>query len=337
MLAGRKEQVQGSGLPGQRAALGWLMLAPVLAGAVALVIFTAAPGRDSAGRAGAYPAELVTSISPDIAGYRQPADAVELGAAVYSVDTGNNRILVQDSAGQVLRVIDGSFEGQPALKAPMSIASDGRYLYVANSGAGQVLVLEPDGRFLKSVDLPLGEGANGLPARPVGVAAMAEGAFVVSDPDNNRLLYFSSEGNLVRILGGARAAGGEGFNAPTGLAAVSSDVYVVDTLNGRVVKIAPDGTHLQDFGRPGDTAGTLSRPKDVAVDARGNVYVSDTLLAAVQVFSSDGTYLGFIGREDPENAGSGPLFTAPAGLSLAGDKLLVTDRFAGLFTFDVSR
>jgi hypothetical protein len=70
----------------------------------------------------------------------------------------------------------------------------------------------------------------------------------------------------------------------------------------------------------------------VAVDAGGNVYVSDSLLAAVQVFGPSGEYLGFIGREDPGDPRSKSLFTAP-GLSIAGDRLYVMDRFEGLFAF----
>ena len=66
-------------------------------------------------------------------------------------------------------------------------------------------------------------------------------------------------------------------------------------LNGRVVKLAPDGTFLAQYGHLGDTAGALARPKDVAIDAQGNVYVSDSLLVAVQVFGSAGAYRGFIG------------------------------------------
>jgi anti-sigma factor RsiW len=71
------------------------------------------------------------------------------------------------------------------------------------------------------------------------------------------------------------------------------------------------------------------------VDASGRVFVSDGLLAAVEVFAPDGTYLGLIGRRDPDDLSSESLFVAPAGLSLTGDRLLVTDRFAGLLAFDL--
>lgn len=73
----------------------------------------------------------------------------------------------------------------------------------------------------------------------------------------------------------------------------------------------------------------------MAIDGDGRVFVSDGLLAAVEVFASDGTYLGLIGRSDPEDSASSSVFIAPAGLSLRGGQLLVTDRFAGVFAFEL--
>jgi DNA-binding beta-propeller fold protein YncE len=116
----------------------------------------------------------------------------------------------------------------------------------------------------------------------------------------------------------------------------AGNVYVVDTLNGRVVKLGPDGGYESEFGKLGDTAGTLSRPKGVAVDAAGNVFVSDGLMAAISVFGPDGTYLGMIGRREATDAASGSIFQAPAGLWLTGDTLQVMDRIAGLITLRLS-
>jgi len=92
---------------------------------------------------------------------------------------------------------------------------------------------------------------------------------------------------------------------------------------------------LRQLGELGDSGGTFSRPKDVALDADGNIYVSDGLLAAVEVFSPEGRYLGFIGREEPSDAKSVSLFQAPAGLKIVDDRLYVVDRFAGLFIFRI--
>ena len=132
---------------------------------------------------------------------------------------------------------------------------------------------------------------------------------------------------------GTRAGGADGFNVPAGLAVdASGNIYVVDVLNGRVVMLSPDGAFLRQFAEFGDSAGKLARPKGVAVDRAGRVFVSDGLQVAVQVFAPDGSYLGYIARRDPADPGSGSLFQAPAGLSLAGNQLLVTDRLGGLVT-----
>ncbi len=312
---------------------------------VAAVVFASERAQGSRASARAFPAALVQRVEYPAAGggtaageYRQPADIALVDGWGFVLDTGNNRILELDGAGEVSRVLDGSMDERLALQGAMAMASDGRYLWVANSGASQVLALEPTGRVVKVLDLDaVGDGA--APPRPIGLAAGPNGDVFISDAATHRVLRYGSDGLLVPLAGsGARAGGSEGFNTPGGLALdQAGNVYVVDILNGRVVKLAPDGSFLRQFGRLGDTAGTLSRPKDVAVDSAGNVYVSDSLLASVQVFDPDGDYLGFIGREDPGDSHSASLFQAPAGLEIVQDRLYVVDRFAGLFAFRLPR
>lgn len=343
MFATREAHLPVAPLERPRGRLALGAFVALLAAAVVFVSVTAAPWRGPSERAAVFPVSLIRHISAPahpggdvLGGYAQPADAVELSGQIFVLDTGNNRILVQERTGTVQRVIAGSSDALPALRGPMAIVTDGRYLYVANSGASQVVVLEPGGGVVNTLDLPP-DAATGRPARPIGLALEPDGGLFVSDPDNNRILHYDAQGQLQQTLGaGERVGGSEGFNAPGGLALDGAGyLYVVDILNGRVVKLSLEGVIVQQFGRPGDTAGTLSRPKDVAVDAIGNVYVSDGLLAAVQVFAPSGEYLGFIGREDPGDPESGSLFTAPAGLNLAGDRLYIVDRFEGLFVFQL--
>jgi DNA-binding beta-propeller fold protein YncE len=85
--------------------------------------------------------------------YDQPADVAELDGLVYVLDTGNNRILTQDQAGNVLQVVDGSRDGEPDLRGAMSITTDGRHLYVANTALSQIIILEPGGRAVQTIDL----------------------------------------------------------------------------------------------------------------------------------------------------------------------------------------
>jgi sugar lactone lactonase YvrE len=212
----------------------------------------------------------------------------------------------------------------------MSIASDGERLALANSLAGQVLVLQPSGAI--DAVLTLEKPAIGSAPRPIGVAFAGDDRIVVSDANNHRVVVLGLDGRLLNSFGtGTRAGGSDGLNVPGGLAIDGEGyIYVVDTLNGRVVKLTPEAAFVRDFARLADTAGSLARPKGVAVDAAGRIFVSDGLQAAIEVFDADGEYLGVIGRRDAEDPALGSVFEAPSGLELTGDRMLVVDAVLGL-------
>jgi DNA-binding beta-propeller fold protein YncE len=284
-----------------------------------------------------YPAVIVSEIAQPVGDqWLLPAAITRAGDTTFVLDTGNNRILELDDSGHVLGTIGEALGENVHLQQPMAMASDGQHLYVANSLGAEILVLSTSGA-VEQV-LPLEAAAGELTPRPIGIAVTAGGGLVVSDANNHRVLFLDGQGHIVTSVGtGARAAGTDGFNVPAGLALDTlANVYVVDTLNGRVVKLSPDGAFLGEFGRLADTAGSIARPKGVAVDAAGRVFVSDGLQAAVEVFAADGTYLGVIGRRDAEDPGSGSIFEAPFGLSLTGDRLDVIDGIAGLITLRLS-
>ncbi|MDP2948092.1 MAG: hypothetical protein Q8P22_00965 [Chloroflexota bacterium] len=264
-----------------------------------------------------------------------PADVAVVGGRVFVLDTSNGRILELAPDGSVARILDSRVDERMALKGAMAMTAYTGKLYVANSGAGTVVVVDPSGR-VDQVITPQVEAAERA-VRPVGIAITASGQFFLSDPDNNRVLKLDGNGQQIASIGtGKRDSGEYGLNAPGGLTLDSQgNLYVVDMLNYAVKKYSPDGQFLLSMGEAGDTEGTFSRPKAVAVDGQGNIYVSDGLLVAVEVFNPDGTYAGFIGRQDPADKESPPLFQAPHGLKIVGDKLYVIDRFAGLFQFQV--
>jgi DNA-binding beta-propeller fold protein YncE len=323
-----------------------LAIALVVTLAAAMVTAAFVAERVEAPRVSAkvFPAPLVQHLEAPIAGgqaeaagWKQPSDLAFLEERRFVLDTGNDRILEGEESGTVHRVLDHRTDERLGLQGAMAIASDNQYVYVANSGTSEVLVLEPSGQVAKVVALEKAEPEDRTRPRPIGLAVTREDELLVSDGDNHRVLRYGRDGRLLQAIGsGERAAGMDGFNTPAGLSLdEQGNIYVVDILNGRVVQLSPDGAYVRQFGRLGDTAGTLSRPKDVAVDPAGNVYVSDSLLASVQVFDQQGEYLGFIGREKTHDRRSFSLFRAPAGITIHQDRLYVVDRFAGLFVFDL--
>ncbi len=345
-MIGTRHALRGPGRSTRaRSGLAIVSLVAALAVVVALMSVASERAQGSRESARAYPAILVRHLESTPPGggtaagvYKQPSDIASLDGRLFLLDTGNNRIVEIDEAGTVRRALDQSTDEQLVLQGAMAIAGDGRYLYVASSGAAEVLVLEPGGSIVRTVDLKTTSPGDEAP-RPIGLAAGPDGELFISDAQNHRVLFSDGSGPPRPISGnGTRGSGSDGFNVPAGLALDDAgNVYVTDILNGRVVQLSANGKFRRQFGRLGDTGGTLSRPKDVAVDSAGNVYVSDSLLASVQVFSGDGTYLGFIGRENPDDAHSRSLFQAPAGLEIVGDKLYVVDRFAGLLVFQLPR
>jgi DNA-binding beta-propeller fold protein YncE len=284
-----------------------------------------------------YPAQVVSEFAQPSSGqWLLPASLTRVGDATFVLDTGHKRIFKLDDSGQVVGTIEEGASGDVPLQQPMAIASDGERLFVADSLAGRVVVMSAAGIRERVIELAPAPGE--LRPRPIGIAVNSNGEIIVSDADNHRVLFLDSEGRLTKSVGtGTRAGGTDGFNVPAGLAVdAARNVFVVDTLNGRVVKLSPDGAFLAEFGRLADTAGSLARPKAVAVDAAGRVFVSDGLQAAIEVFAPDGAYLGVIGRRDSEDAAAGSLFQAPSGLALSGDRLDVIDGVAGWITLRLS-
>jgi DNA-binding beta-propeller fold protein YncE len=258
-----------------------------------------------------------------------------VGESTFVLDTGNDRVLKLDSSGNLLETLDAGRDAHLDFQQPMAMATDGERLYIANSLASEVLVLGASGAVEMSIGLEPQEGDRA--PRPIGIAARADGGMVVSDAENHRVLFLDVDGALVRSVGsGLRAGGRDGFNVPGAITLdATGNAYVVDTLNGRIVKLSPSGAYLGEYGRLADTAGSLARPKGVAVDGAGRVFVSDGLQAAVEVFAADGTYLGVIGRRDPQDAKAGSIFEAPGALWLSGARLTVIDGVVGLVTVEI--
>lgn len=279
----------------------------------------------------AFGAELLWQFSLDSAS--MPADIALLDGRIFVLDSNNGRILEIDEEGNALQVLDIHSDSRLVLQAPMAMTAYEGKLYVANSGFGNVIVLDPDG-VVEDVITPQVDPTE-HPLRPIGITIARNGHIFLSDPDNHRILHLDQEGRTVSTLGsGIRDSGEYGFNAPGGLSLdAQGNLYVVDMLNYSVKKYSRSEQFLLSVGEAGDTEGAFSRPKAVAVDAYGRIFVSDTLLVAVEVFNSDSVFEGFIGRVNPQEKQSESMFQAPHGLKIVGDTLYVVDRFAGLFAF----
>lgn len=202
-------------------------------------------------------------------------------------------------------------------------------LVVVDTGNARLTVLTDQGAFQEKWGQP-GAGP-GQYSSPQGVAVDAKGTVFVADSGNHRIQKTNAWTNAMTDLSGnvlgeiGRAGKGEGeLDFPTD-AALDADgnLYIVDSGNARVQKVAQDGRFLAAWGSPGSGPGQFDLPLAVAVGPDGSVYVTDAKNNRVQRFDAAGRFVGEWG-----GAGDGPCeFFGPAGI--AADKegrVYVVDR-----------
>lgn len=234
-------------------------------------------------------------------------------------DPGVPALFLLDTREQRLRVVRAP--GGVPLESPVgvAVATDGRRVFLADSALARVLVLGPRG----DVQGRWGEGAL---ARPASVALDdARGRLYVADAQAQRVLALDAATGAVVGERGAWGTGSGEFRWPSFVTVdPAGRLYVVDSLNFRVVVFDSEGAVVGGFGHAGDGSGDFARPKGVALTPAGELCVVDALFDAVQVFDPGGALLLTVGRR-----GTGPgEFWLPTGAAVdERGRLYVADSY----------
>lgn len=244
------------------------------------------------------------------------AVALDKNGNVYVADEGNHLIRKIEPDGTVTTLAGsgtvGFAEGKgtaAAFHTPRGVAvgPEGN-VYVADFGNHRIRLITPDG----TVSTYAGDGKAGFSdgqldkarfTKPSGISIDASGRLYIADFGNNAIRVIQKDSATLKFvvgtLAGATAAPGytDGsggtaqFNDPWSLVVDSvGRVFVADSGNSLIRKIAPDGTVSTyagkidaEFGKPlsghQDGAGTDARfaaPSGVAIDELGYVFVVDT-------------------------------------------------------------
>jgi sugar lactone lactonase YvrE len=184
---------------------------------------------------------------------------------------------------------------------------------------------------------------------PQGIAVDTSGTLYVADSGNHRIRVLSPQGDVMTLAGSGSPGLADGpgaqaqFNSPYDVAVDrAGTVYVADTLNYRIRRIAPDGTVTTLAGGgpvgegegdyadgPGDAA-RFAFATGIAVDEAGTVYVADTYNARIRAISPAGEVTTIAGSgEDGGTDGPAALarFSDPAAVAVDGSgTLYVVDK-----------
>ena len=175
---------------------------------------------------------------------------------------------------------------------------------------------------------------------PFDVAVAADGTMLVADGgDNNRIRRVTAD-RVVTIAGGAMEGLVDGigaaaaFHTPSGLAVgADGSIYVADTGNHAVRRVAPDGvvTTVAGSGSPGYRDGGAAEaafdgPIGIAAGRDGTLYVADTYNDRIRRIDPHGQVSTVAGAGGPgllDGAASSARFDTPAGIALESETSLI--------------
>ena len=285
------------------------------------------------------------------------AVVVDKNRNVYVTNPGNNKIIKITSAGVVTTFAGsgtaGVADGNGSLAqfyAPTGIAIDSSgNLFVADKLNHRIRKITPNG------DVTTFAGSSAGFADGVGAAAKFNGLYniaidssdnlYITDTNNNRIRKITSAGVVTTIAGSGVAGTANGigaaaqFNSPFGIAMDSSgNLYVSDTWNHLIRKIAPNGTvttlagSVAGFSDGIAASAMFNAPGGMTIDTLGNIYVADISNQRIRKITAFGVVTTIAGTVTVGFADNVPalqaLFNQPFGVS--------TDSAGNIYVADTS-
>ncbi len=180
--------------------------------------------------------------------------------------------------------------------------------------------VDPIFKFDRDTGEVLANFGGGIMVTPHGIHVDADGNVWVTDFAGNaegtkghQVHKFSPDGELLMSLGtaGQPGTGPNQFNQPNDVVTgPDGSIYVADGhsgqgmttnqaiaagreagLTGRILKFAPDGTFIREWGRIGTLHGEFRTPHAVEFDSQGRLFVADRGNHRIEIFDQDGNYL----------------------------------------------
>jgi hypothetical protein len=286
-----------------------------------------------------------------------PAGVAIIGDDVFLTDTDNHTIRKVTSSGAVTTIagsagVTGTADGSGSaarFRFPGGIASLGGDLFVSDSENHTIRKVTTSGVVTTLAGNPGATGSadgTGTAARfnnPQGIVALGGDLYVV-DSGNQTIRKLTTDGVVTTLAGSPGVPGSDDgtgslarFRSPLGIAAIGTNLFVADTGNHTIRRIAtPSGTvdtFAGSAGQPGivnDQGNTARFSSPDGISAVGSVlFVADRGNHVVRRISTTRRVTTFVGNPDAattrEGSVSSALLNAPAGIAGVDKTIYFTD------------
>ena len=288
---------------------------------------------------------------------RPSAIALDGAGSLYIADTGAQRVRQVLPTGVIRTLAGTGVAGSAADNVLASAATFNGPSGVAVDSAGDIVIADEWNQRVRQVTADgrihnlVGTGNTGPPvvgtpaktplSEPYGVCTGRGGALFVVVWGSNVVFQAAPQALVITAAGnGTPGNTGDGGPALPGAAQRPSacaldsagNLFIADTWNHRIRKVAPTGTisTVAGTGAPGfsgdegpATAAGINAPLGVAVDDNGDIFIADTGNNRIRQVTPDGVIHTIAGQNAAAFGGDGgpaasAQITAPGGLFLDG-------------------
>jgi DNA-binding beta-propeller fold protein YncE len=172
---------------------------------------------------------------------------------------------------------------------PRAAAIDGNDRIYIVDWTARIQVFDADGNYLKHT-WTTPDYRNG---RPSGLSIDRDGNLLLSDSHYHCLRVYSSEGKLLKTLGGDAGSGPGQFSYISDAVQDKDGNYYVAEFgdNQRITKLDPQGRFVCIWGAEGAGPGQFARIRALALGPDGHLYVADACNHRIQVFTTSGQFV----------------------------------------------
>ena len=159
---------------------------------------------------------------------------------------------------------------------------------------------------------------------PVAIAKAHDGALLVVDKEQKRVIKLSTSGKLISSFGSSGSGAGQ-FNDPVDIVVASSGlIFVADRDNEWVQVFNSEGIFLNVIRDTIEPDVSLDDPAAIALDSEDNLYVLDRGRNTVSIFSARGKAKGnFVRSKETDTAAT---FSDPIDLMVSANEVLLLEK-----------